>query len=111
MAIKRIVLLLIAFIVYSFTGVFSKLASQNEFLSVKYVGFFVCVILMLGIYAILWQKILSFIPLHKAFLCKSICIIITLALSYFFFAEELTLSNILGAVCIISGIVVLSWQR
>jgi len=108
MALKRAILLLIAFFVYSLTGVFSKLASQNQFLSFKYIGFFGCVLIMLGLYAILWQKVLSFMPLHKAFLCKSICIVITLAISYFVFAETLTLNNILGATCIIAGLVVLS---
>jgi len=108
---KQRLILFVAFIVYSFTGVFSKMASMHEFLSVKYIAFFGCVLLMLGLYAILWQKVLSFTPLHKAFLCKSICIVITLAISYFVFAETLTLNNLLGVGCIISGLVVLSWQK
>jgi len=111
LSLKHILLLFVSFVVYSMTGVFSKMASMHEFLSVKYIGFFACVLLMLGLYAILWQKVLSFMPLHKAFLCKSICIVITLAISYFVFAETLTLNNILGAGCIISGLVVLSWQK
>jgi len=108
---SHILIIVVAFLIYSLTGVFSKLASMHEFLSIKYIVFFSCVLLMLGLYAILWQRVLSFMPLHKAFLCKSICIVITLAISYFVFAETLTLNNILGAACIISGLVVLSWQK
>lgn len=62
----------------------------------------------LGLYAVLWQKVLSFMPLNKAFLCKSICIVFTLGISYWMFAENITLNNILGAIIIILGLVVLA---
>lgn len=104
-------LLLLSFLVYSCTGIFSKLASQNAFLSLPYVLYFGCVIGALGVYAVLWQKVLSFMPLNKAFLCKSICIVFTLGISYGMFGETITLNNILGAVIIILGLVVLAWKK
>ena len=108
---RKILLLLLAFVIYSGTGVFSKLASQHSFLSLPYILFFGCVIATLGLYAVLWQKVLTFMPLNKAFLCKSICIVFTLALSYGLFDEHITRNNILGAICIILGLVVLSWKK
>lgn len=108
---RKILLLLLAFVIYSGTGVFSKLASQHSFLSLPYLLFFGCVIATLGLYAVLWQKVLTFMPLNKAFLCKSICIVFTLALSYGLFDEHITRNNILGAFCIILGLVVLSWKK
>lgn len=108
---RKILLLLLAFVVYSGTGVFTKLASQHSFLSLPYILFFGCVIATLGLYAVLWQKVLTFMPLNKAFLCKSICIVFTLALSYGLFGEHITRNNVLGAFCIILGLVVLSWKK
>lgn len=108
---RKILLLLLAFVVYSGTGVFTKLASLHSFLSLPYLLFFGCVIATLGLYAVLWQKVLAFMPLNKAFLCKSICIVFTLALSYGLFGEHITRNNILGAFCIILGLVVLSWKK
>lgn len=108
---RNVFLLLFSFLVYSGTGVFSKLASQHSFLSLPYILFFGCVIATLGLYAVLWQKVLTFMPLNKAFLCKSICIVFTLALSYGLFDEHITRNNILGAICIILGLVVLSWKK
>lgn len=108
---RKIILLFLAFVVYSGTGVFTKLASQRSFLSLPYIFFFGCVIATLGLYAVLWQKVLTFMPLNKAFLCKSICIVFTLAISYGLFGEHITLNNILGAICIILGLVVLSWKK
>ena len=111
LTLKQYTLLLIAFLVYSCTGIFTKLASMQEFLSLEYITFFGCVVLMLGLYAVLWQKVLSFMPLNKAFLFKSISILITLGYSYLLFSETITLYNIIGACIIISGLIILSWEK
>lgn len=108
---SNFLLLLFSFLVYSGTGVFSKLASQTSFLSIQYILFFCGVIASLGLYAVLWQKILSFMPLNKAFLCKSICIVFTLGISYGLFSEQITCNNIIGVFFIIGGLMVLAWRK
>lgn len=80
-------------------------------MSLEYILYICCVILALGIYAILWQKLLSFMPLNKAFLCKSITILIILAVSALIFNEIVTLNNIIGAGFIMSGLAVLVWKE
>lgn len=65
---------------------------------------------MLSFYAILWQRILSFMSLHKAFLCKSVTIIMILLSSVLFFEENITTNNIIGAGLIMSGLGVLAWR-
>lgn len=109
--IERTFLLLTAFLIYSCTGISSKLASRHAFLSISYILYFGCVVGTLGLYAVLWQKVLSFMPLNKAFLCKSICIVFTLCISYWMFAETITFNNILGASIIVLGLVVLAWKK
>ena len=44
---------------YTSSGVFSKLASQREFLSPGYIAFLACTVGVLGIYAVLWQQIIK----------------------------------------------------
>ncbi len=44
---------------YTTSGVFSKLASQREFLSPGYIAFLACTVGVLGIYAVLWQQIIK----------------------------------------------------
>ena len=109
--LNKVLLILIAFIVYSVSSIFSKLASQHEFLSLPYVLFFCGVVASLGIYALLWQKVLAFMQLNKAFLCKSITIIFILAISVFLFGEQVSMNNLIGAGLIISGLVVLAWKK
>ena len=108
---SKILLLLITFVTYSASSVFSKLASQQEPLSLNYVLFFMGVVFFLGIYAILWQQVLARMPLNKAFLCKSITIVMILAVSHFIFHEAITFTNILGISFILLGLVVLSWKE
>ena len=108
---SSILLLVTAFLIYSSTGVFSKLASAEEFLSMGYLLRFGLVILALGVYAVLWQIILKRFPLSRAYLYKSMTVIFSLAFAFFFFGEQITVQNILGAVLIICGIIVNSTGR
>lgn len=105
---KKYCLLFLTFFIYCFTGIFTKLASQQPSMSIVYLGYFVGAIAVLGLYAILWQKVLSFMPLNKAFLCKSVTLILGLLVAHFVFSEVITLYNIIGAAFILGGLVVLS---
>ena len=68
-------------------------------------------ILVMGIYAVLWQKVLKLIPLNKAYLYKSSGIGISLMYAYIIFDENITIYNILGCTMIIAGIMILSYNR
>lgn len=109
--ISHIALLLITFLVYSLSSVFSKCASLYTFLSIPYISYFIGVILALATYAILWQKILSIMPLNKAFLCKSTTILMILAISIIVFDEKISINNILGAALIVTGLGILAWKE
>lgn len=107
----KYLILALTFLIYTFTSIFTKLASLQEPLSVAYLGCFAGAIAVLGLYAILWQKVLSFMPLNKAFLCKSVTLILGLLVAHFVFSEAITLYNILGAAFIVGGLVVLSCKQ
>lgn len=110
-SIYQLALILITFSVYSGSTIFSKMASMQKTLSIAY---FLClggVVLTLGVYAILWQKVLSFMTLNKAFLCKSVTILMILAVSVLIFNEVVTINNIIGAGFIMSGLTVLVWKE
>ena len=108
---KKLLLLFSSFIIYSFESVFAKIASGYATFSFHYFFYFGCVLAVLGCYAVLWQKVLEVYPLNKAFLCKSVTIVIILALSHFLFGETISLNNILGTILIIMGIATLSWKK
>ena len=60
---------------YSFCGVFSKMAAQNEILSIKFCLFYGASLLILGLYAIFWQQVLKKFTLTTAFINKTITLV------------------------------------
>ena len=108
---KKFLLLCACFLIASSSGVFLKFASMYEFLSFRYVLYFGVTVLVMGIYAVLWQEVLKLIPLNKAYLYKSSGIGISLMYAYIIFGENITVYNILGCAMIITGIIILSYKR
>ena len=107
--IWTIILLNMILMVYSLTGFFSKSAAGYSFLSKEFILFYGLEILLLVIYAIGWQQILKNMPLSSAFSYKGITIIWALIWGKVFFGESLTFNKALGALLVISGIVLYAY--
>lgn len=107
----NMVLLCIAVAIYSLSGFFSKLGSGYEFLSFPYICSLCGVILILGIYAILWQIILKMIPLSQAYPFRSLSIVFGLAIAYFVFNETITICNLLGSVLVVVGLLLVTTSK
>ena len=91
---------------YSLGAVCSKLASEQEFLSIRFCMYYLFVLLILFGYAVAWQQILKQISLNSAYPSKAVTIIWGLLWGILFFSERLVISNIIGALMIIIGIYV-----
>lgn len=102
--INKYVYLHLLLFLFSFCAVFSKLAAQNEFMSIKFLIFYGISILILGIYAILWQQILKKFTLTTAFFNKAITIIWGMLWGMIFFKEEITINMLIGAIIVFIGI-------
>lgn len=89
---------------FSFCGVFSKLAAQNQFLSIKFCVFYGISIIILGIYALLWQQILKRFSLTTAFFNKAITIIWGMLWGLIFFNETITTNMIIGTIVVLLGV-------
>ena len=93
--------------VYSSSGFFSKLASTHVFLSAPYLCCLGGVVIVLGFYAVLWQIALKRVPLHQAYLFRSLGVGFGLVIAYFFFHESISLQNMIGAGIVICGLLLL----
>lgn len=89
---------------FSFCGVFSKLAASYDFLSLQFCLFYGISILILGIYAILWQQILKKFSLTTAFFNKAVTIIWGMLWGVLFFKEVITWNMIIGTIVVLIGI-------
>ena len=88
-----------------------KIAAKYDFLSFHFCLFYCVLIAILFVYAILWQQVLKVIPLSFATANKAATIVWGMLWSFLFFNEEITLKKILGAVVIITGIILLSTAK
>lgn len=102
--VNKYVLLHLLLFFFSFCGVFSKLAATNDFLSFKFCMFYGISILILGIYAILWQQILKKFSLTTAFFNKAVTIIWGMLWGALFFKEQITVNMIIGTIVVLLGI-------
>ena len=92
-------------LLYACVSIFTKLASQQEFMSWGYVLAFAGAVMVMGVYAMLWQQVLKRIELSVAYMFKGTSVIFVMLLAYVLFAEQITWNNIIGAMIIIIGIV------
>ncbi len=103
--IKYIIILHIFLGIYSLTGVASKFAAAEDFLSFKFILFYGLVLFGLFIYAIGWQQIIKHMPLISAYANRGVTVIWGIVWGYFIFSEEITVRKLIGAAIIICGIV------
>ena len=103
-SVGAFILLQAAMFFVSFGAVCSKMAGRQEFLSVPFFTFYGALILILFIYAILWQQVLKRISLVIAYACKGIGIIYGIIWGIVFFKEEITWNMIAGAVLVLIGV-------
>ena len=104
--IKYFIFLHTALLIYSFGGVFSKFASAENFLSLKYCVFYAGLLVTLFIYAVIWQQVIKHINLTSAFACKGIIVVWGLLFGRIIFGEDITLKKIIGILIIIAGIII-----
>lgn len=97
--------------IYTLAGVMGKLASQNEFLSFRFILFYGLEILVLGIYALLWQQVIKRFDLSIAYANRALAIMWTLMWAALFFRETITLKNLIGGMIIIAGTMIVNTEQ
>lgn len=105
---KTLILLHLMLIVYSMSGIFSKLAAGQPFLSFRFCLYYGVIIALLGGYAIGWQQIIKRMPLTLAFANKAVTTVWGLVWGLLFFKESVTWGKLAGIALIVTGVVVFS---
>lgn len=105
---KTILLLNLAFFLYSFTSVMSKFAAGEEILTLKWVLCYGAMLFLLMVYAVLWQFALKKADLITAYANKAVVVIWGMIWGILFFHEHISLLKGIGILVIIAGIIVLS---
>ena len=102
--LKTLLWLHLLLMVYSTSGIFSKLASTEAFLSKPFCFYYGCIVILLGGYAIGWQQIIKRLPLTTAFANKAVTVVWGMVWGAVFFHESVTLGKLLGMLVVITGV-------
>ena len=101
---KTILALNILLMFFSLGGIFSKLASKQPFLSLKFILCYGALLLIMFVYAIGWQQIIKRLPLTMAYANRAVTIVWGIIWGLLFFNEKLNVGKIIGAVIVIAGV-------
>lgn len=104
---KYIVLHLIIFL-YSLSSAFSKFAAEKQFLSFQFFLFYGMMLLLLGVYALVWQQVIKLMPLTTAFSNKAAVTAWGLVWGVIFFQEKITAGKLIGITLVVLGIILYS---
>jgi drug/metabolite transporter (DMT)-like permease len=97
--------LLLVNLFYASVSLATKFTSQQKPLTIYFLCGISVVVLMLGVYAILWQQVLKRIELTTAYMFKGTSLIFVILFSALLFNETITWQNAVGALLIVGGIV------
>ncbi len=101
----RFLLLQLSVFVYSFSMVAARLASRSDFLTPGYILFFGLEIVILGIYAVLWQQVIKRFDLSVAYINKSVTLLWSMLWNYLIFSQGITFRKVLGVLIVMAGVV------
>lgn len=77
----------------------------------KYILCFAVIILILGIYAVLWQQVLKKVELSVAMSNKPLVLILGTVWAVLFFNEEISIKFVVGMILIFVGILIVSLEK
>lgn len=108
--VKTLLLLHLMLMIYSMSGICSKMAAKQEFLSIKFCLYYGIIIILLGFYAVGWQQIIKKLPLTSAFANKAVTVIWGIIWGYIFFNEPVTRGKAIGALMVAIGIIMYAFS-
>lgn len=103
--VKIYFLLHLMLMIYSMSGICSKMAAKQIFLSYKFCFFYGLVIFLLFFYAIGWQQIIKKMPLTVAFANKAVTVVWGLVWGVVFFKEDVNIGKIAGVCLVVTGVI------
>ena len=102
--VPGVLVLHLALVISSLSGVCSKMAARQEFLSWGFVFWFGMVLALMFVYAVIWQQVLKRLPLTVAFANRPVTLVWSFLWGSLLFQETITWNMVLGGAVIFVGI-------
>lgn len=95
---------------YSISGVLSKLAARQPFMSAGFVLCYGGSLLILAVYALGWQQIIKRMPLIAAYANRAVTLVWGIVWGALFFGESVTPLKVVGALVVLAGVVLFAFS-
>lgn len=105
MSKKNILFAIVIYTIFPLSSVFMKMASGYDNPIIKML-LFVSSLGVLGVFSILWQRLLKNVDLVKAYIFKSTAIIWNVVYGVLLFNEHITVNMILGMLITTVGVII-----
>ena len=102
-SLPMLLLLQAAVCMFTVSGIAAKYASSYEFLSMGFILCYGVEIVILGVYAIIWQQIIKRVDISVAYANRSVAVFWSMLWASVLFHEQITVQNILGVILIFMG--------
>lgn len=106
--LKNIIVLQAVVVVYTLSSVVAKLATGRELFSFAFFLFYGLEIVILGIYAILWQQMIKRFDLSVAYANRAMALLWSALWAVILFHEGLSVKQMLGIALVIMGTVIVN---
>ena len=96
--LKEIFILQIVIAIYTLSTVFAKFASGQEFMSFKFILYYGLEMLILAVYAVVWQQLIKKFDISVAYASKAMGLLWSIVWAILIFNETITIKNVIGVV-------------
>ncbi len=107
-SVKNILILQGVVVIYTLSSVVAKFATGQELFSFSFFVFYGLEILILGIYAILWQQMIKRFDLSVAYANRAMALLWSAIWAIVLFHDTLALRQILGIAFVVLGTVIVN---
>lgn len=107
-SVKNILILQGVVVIYTLSSVVAKFATGQELFSFSFFVFYGLEILILGIYAILWQQMIKRFDLSVAYANRAMALLWSAIWAIVLFHDTLALKQILGIAFVVLGTVIVN---
>ena len=106
--LRDIFILQLVIAIYTLSTVFAKFAAGQEFLSFKFILFYGIEMLILGLYAIIWQQLIKKFDISVAYANKAMGLLWSIIWAILIFNDTITIKNIIGVIIVIVGTIIVN---
>ena len=107
-SIKNILVLQAVVVIYTLSSVVAKFATGQELFSFSFFLFYGLEIVILGVYAILWQQMIKRFDLSVAYANRAMALLWSAVWAIVLFRDTLALKQVIGIAFVVLGTVIVN---